>query len=107
LWGNVLPNSDFDHNVGEYLHALEDTYAHCTGVGHRNWHYYGNITFLGFTLWVMAAFTGHGHLGHEPDHTWRDVTKGMAMLKMYIRTLWISNKCNNNIQIKLRKIGLL
>jgi RHS repeat-associated protein len=66
FWGK--PNGKFFEWSGEYFHALEDTYAHCTGVGDRNWDYYGSVTGL-----------GHGPLGHEPDHTWRDAAKGMKM----------------------------
>jgi len=65
--------------MGEYLHAFEDTYAHCTGVGDRDWEYHGNINVLGFTVAQNGGYTGHGHRGHEPDHTWRDVAKGMKM----------------------------
>jgi RHS repeat-associated protein len=79
MWNAVLPNNTFDHDAGEYFHALEDTYSHCTGVGSRNWDYYGNITYFGFTVLDNGGYSGHGHLGHEPDHTWRDVPKAMAM----------------------------
>jgi RHS repeat-associated protein len=66
FWGK--PNGQLELRMGEYFHALQDTYGHCTGIGDRNWDYYGSLTGL-----------GHGLQGHEPDHTWRDVEKGMKM----------------------------
>ncbi|MCI0560791.1 MAG: hypothetical protein MN733_20095, partial [Nitrososphaera sp.] len=53
--------------IGEYFHALEDTYAHTTGDGHRNWEYHD---YFGI---------GHGLLGHAPDFTWRDPVKSLVM----------------------------
>jgi len=78
-YGGAPPAGHPWQRVGEYLHALEDTYAHCTGVGDRNWEYHGNIKVIGFTVWDNGGRTGHGHLGHEPDHTWRDGDKAMKM----------------------------
>jgi RHS repeat-associated protein len=31
--------------IGEYFHALEDTYSHSTGIEDRNWKYYGDFWF--------------------------------------------------------------
>jgi hypothetical protein len=45
--------------VGEYLHALEDTYSHQKNETRRDW-----STMYGTDI-------GHGAHGHEPDQTWR------------------------------------
>jgi hypothetical protein len=58
--------------VGDYFHALEDTYAHSTGVGDRNWKYYHD---------GGAANIGHGLHGHDPDFTWNDYEKADTMAK--------------------------
>jgi RHS repeat-associated protein len=74
--------------VGEYLHALEDTYAHCTGVGDRNWEYYGNVRFYGMTVRENGGLFGHALHGHDNDHTWTDVEKGMNMAQeVYLKML--------------------
>jgi len=84
-------NGPLARRMGEYLHALEDTYAHSTGVGDRNWEYHGNVTAFGFTIVGNGGGTGHGHLGHEPDHTWRDVPKAMNMAaEVYLRLVYFS-----------------
>jgi RHS repeat-associated protein len=57
-------------SLGEYLHALEDTYSHSKGMEDRNWEYYDDLGFL-----------GHGLHCHEPDQTWRNPGKGMKMAK--------------------------
>ena len=64
----------FYTSVGDFLHAQEDTYAHCTGKIERNWHYYGNF-------WIFPGGFPLGHLlqGHNPDFTWTHPEKGMRM----------------------------
>lgn len=71
------PNGSYV-NFGEYIHADEDTFAHSTMQGYRDFHYYGDgIRGNGGTL-------GHARQGHRNDHTWTDVDKGMAMaLQLY------------------------
>ncbi len=62
--------------VGEFIHALQDTYGHSTGVGDRTWEYYGD-----FLMFKSGGLLGHAFQGHRPDHTWRDVAKAMKMAK--------------------------
>src|SRR5205085_2640302 len=54
-------------SMGEFLHAQEDTYAHSTGIGNRNWNYYGD-----WFIFSNGGIVGHGCYGHDPDHTWND-----------------------------------
>ena len=76
---NLASKADLNkssRSVGEFLHAQEDTYAHCSGVGKRDWDYYGNLELFG------GGFPfGHLFYGHAPDHTWNDEDKGMQMAK--------------------------
>ena len=68
--------------MGKFLHAQEDSYGHCSGVGNRNWDPYGN-------LWILPNGIPFGHLfyGHDPDHTWHDVPKAMQMAKRVFQDL--------------------
>jgi RHS repeat-associated protein len=62
-------------NLGEFIHADEDTFAHSTLAGGRDFNYYGDIgPFQG-----QGGICGHAVYGHDPDHTWTDVNKGMYM----------------------------
>jgi hypothetical protein len=95
--------------IGEYLHALEDTYSHSTGTGDRNWEYYngpiaakgkipevkipeipailpGGAT-VGGQAYDLGYDIGHGALGHTPDWTWRDPKKAMKMAEMLFNEL--------------------
>ena len=68
--------------MGEFLHAQEDTYAHCAGIGKRDWDYYGTFGIFG------AGFPfGHLFYNHAPDHTWHDVPKAMQMAKRVFQDL--------------------
>ena len=62
--------------MGIFFHAQEDTYAHSSGKGNRNWDYYGNLGVL-----PNGLPFGHACYGHDPDHTWLDSAKGMMMAK--------------------------
>ncbi len=94
--------------IGEYLHALEDTYAHSTGKGDRNWDYYDGPLRMGvnvpsFTVIpatpvsgaigfpgadIHAGYNmGHGARGHQPDQTWNDPAKAMKMAEMLFNEL--------------------
>jgi RHS repeat-associated protein len=70
-----------EREIGEFLHAQEDTYAHSTGVGNRNWDYYGNLRFYNLRIFENGQLLGHGPKGHAPDHTWRDPNKAMVMAR--------------------------
>jgi hypothetical protein len=79
--GKVLNDYDGDtlhgigayKNIGEFIHADEDTFAHSTLAGGRDFHYYGDIEPFN------GGICGHAVYGHNPDHTWTDVNKGMYM----------------------------
>lgn len=62
--------------MGEFFHAQEDTYAHSSYPGGRNFVYYGDWLALG-----NGGFAGHALHGHNPDQTWRDVPKAMKMAR--------------------------
>jgi RHS repeat-associated protein len=53
--------SENDRQIGEYLHALEDSYSHQSNPGRREW----GARFL------LQSVAGHGAKGHDPDQTWR------------------------------------
>jgi RHS repeat-associated protein len=61
--------------IGDYFHALQDTYSHSTEAG--RWTYYNDS---GVPL--IAPNIGHGGHGHEPDFTWMDVPKTMEMARV-------------------------
>jgi hypothetical protein len=95
--------------VGEYIHALEDTYAHSTGKKDRNWDYYNGPAAINGTLpnipvlpkipkilprgariggsFKLGYDTGHGAFGHTPDWTWRYPEKSMKMAESVLREL--------------------
>jgi RHS repeat-associated protein len=77
LRGLMYANPTDLEKIGDYFHALEDTYAHCDGVGDRNWKYYHDADSI--SDWTDI---GHGLHGHDPDFTWKDVKKANAMAKM-------------------------
>lgn len=62
--------------MGEFLHPQEDTYAHCSGSGDRDWDYYGNLA-----VFPNGIPFGHLFYGHYPDHTWNDPQKAMMMAR--------------------------
>jgi hypothetical protein len=68
---------------------LEDTFAHTTGNGYRNWVYYAD--YPGFTSWIgypdPEAGLGHAEHGHEPDWTWVDQQKAMKMAELVFNEL--------------------
>jgi len=74
--GKIGKNDSAYVNLGEFLHAQEDTYAHSSKKGGRNFHYYGNLGIFpgGFPF-------GHLFCGHKPDHTWNDPEKAMTMAR--------------------------
>jgi RHS repeat-associated protein len=59
--------------IGDYFHALEDTYAHDKGVDSRCGKYYEDVS------WIYNI--GHGLEGHEPDFTWNYPVKAMQMAR--------------------------
>jgi RHS repeat-associated protein len=72
--------------IGEYLHALEDTYSHSKGRGDRNWKYHGHPR--GF---------GHGSRGHVPDWTWKDIEKADRMAEyVFSELVLLAKECNFN-----------
>lgn len=86
--------------IGEYLHALEDTFAHTTGKGDRNWQYYDD---LGINVNVPKLPTvdvygiGHGGHGHRPDWTWEDPAKAMKMAELVFNDLReLAKSCGGN-----------
>lgn len=90
-WGNMAKHHFVDRNrlkemagkasaspsaLGEFLHAQEDTYAHCTGEHDRNWDYLGGPN---------GGVFGHACDGHDPDHTWLKPEKALMMtMRVYI-----------------------
>jgi RHS repeat-associated protein len=69
-------------DMGQYLHALEDSYSHSTGKDDRNWNYYAFAStnqpnFRG----TDSNDPGMGHAleGHKPDWTWLYEEKTMKM----------------------------
>jgi RHS repeat-associated protein len=92
-WGNMAKHHFVDRNrlrqmagdigsdtsyvkMGEFLHAQEDTYAHCTGQDNRNWDYLGGPN---------GGVFGHACDGHDPDHTWLKPEKAVMMtMRVYI-----------------------
>jgi hypothetical protein len=81
--------SDFK-SMGIFLHAQEDTYAHCTGQDNRNWDYLGG---------EGGGIFGHACDGHDPDHTWLKPDKGVIMaMRVYtdLKNLAKDGKFSNN-----------
>jgi RHS repeat-associated protein len=75
--------------IGDYFHALEDTYSHTTGVGDRNWDYYHD--FDPFGSFGEFGDLGHGLHGHDPDFTWKDVAKADKMAEIvFIELVWLA-----------------
>jgi len=62
--------------LGEFIHAQQDTYAHSSKKGGRDFHYYGD--WFGME---NGGMFGHGIHGHNPDQTWRDCDKAMKMAR--------------------------
>ena len=62
-------------SVGEYLHALEDSYSHQRGRYKRD-----------FTR-QFGTLVGHAKWGHTADHTWRRPELAMEMAKDTFDTL--------------------
>ena len=64
--------------IGEYLHALEDTYAHQSNPRHRDFgaQYHDAIVKGGV---VLIRDAGHGLELHEPDWTWTRPELAMEM----------------------------
>lgn len=79
--------------IGEYFHALQDTFAHSTGKTDRNWNYYRSLPGGAFGKGMIPGWDyekakgvpfpgfGHGAQGHEPDWTWMYPEKSMKMAK--------------------------
>jgi RHS repeat-associated protein len=61
--------SENDRQIGEYLHALEDSYSHQSNPDRREW----GARFL------LQSVAGHGAKGHDPDQTWRRPALAMLM----------------------------
>lgn len=75
--------------IGEYIHALQDTYSHSTGRTDRNWEYFDGPLRGSFRLGASAKdehghgedragtqihfgpHLGHAAQGHAPDWTWK------------------------------------
>jgi RHS repeat-associated protein len=62
--------------LGEFFHAQEDTFAHSSKTGGRDFHYHGDW----FGMQNGGKY-GHGPEGHKPDQTWRDLDKAMMMAR--------------------------
>jgi hypothetical protein len=75
LASGIHNDANFADDVGTFLHAQEDTYAHCTGKGDRNWDYYGDW----FWFQNQGGSVGHLFHGHNPDFTWEAPDKSMRM----------------------------
>jgi RHS repeat-associated protein len=82
LAGHMSPQGP-DRVVGEFLHAQEDTYAHSTGAGNRDWYYYGNLGLSSTDTPFLSngGFIGHAWYGHQPDFTWNDPVKALWMAR--------------------------
>lgn len=80
--GQAAVNPDSMKTLGEFLHAQEDTYAHSSKAGGRDFHYYGD--------WFgkeNGGHYGHGIHANNPDQTWRDKDKAMAMARRVFRDM--------------------
>jgi RHS repeat-associated protein len=84
---------DFEY-IGDYFHALEDTYSHTTGAKDRNWYYYhAELPIIGNI--------GHGYQGHTPDWTWKKPAKALKMAEMVyneLRLFAVHTGQNNPVQ---------
>jgi hypothetical protein len=81
LWGQALSVGSLDGKgleaIGDYLHALEDSYSHQRNQYDRVFGYssqYHDVSALGFDI-------GHGREGHAPDWTWMRPELAMKMAK--------------------------
>jgi RHS repeat-associated protein len=76
--------------LGEFFHAQEDTYAHSSKQGGRDFHYYGDW------FWGQnGGKTGHGLYASRPDWTWADQNKAMLMAQRVFRDLRLINSDPN------------
>lgn len=76
--------------IGEYIHALEDSYSHSKGRTDRNWKYYGHPHGL-----------GHGPQGHSPDWTWKRPEKANRMAQEVFSELQeLAKACKMNGPVK-------
>ena len=64
--------------LGEFFHAQEDTFAHSSKQGYRDFNYYGGEN---------GGLFGHGVFGSRPDWTWADPNKAMNMAKQVYEDL--------------------
>ena len=79
--------------MGEYFHALEDTYAHSNKRGDRDMdNYYHDHIF--WMAWLGDY--GHAFHYHDPDWTWEDVPKGMKMAKEVYRQMRFFSQLMND-----------
>jgi RHS repeat-associated protein len=66
--------SEFYEDVGKFLHAQEDSFAHSSSMFDRNWHYYG-----GLGIFPNGGLVGHLFCGHSADWTFLYPNKAMRM----------------------------
>ena len=84
--------------IGEYLHALEDTYSHSHGWLDRSRNYYGHIQISDPTGLTGYKFEspgfGHGLMGHHADFTWDYPMKSDKMAeKLYDELVELAHSC--------------
>jgi len=68
-------------SIGNYLHALEDTFSHSPGEMGIKDGYFGDVKVCGATILGHGGAVGHLSQGHDPDHTWKHPAKAMNMAK--------------------------